>query len=169
MRYGSLPPEADQAVNGVVGEYALFRHRYSIVLKRVFSKLNCTKYSFPLYLREKDIFLHDDLMELSKKRGRTRKYEEPPEHYGMNVPKGGKSKIVLLAKILDKPANEAIMQIIEEKLTEMGVIPGKKKRISIDELMSLSEEEQDRIVEEQMLIAERLDEKIEDNADMIVD
>ena len=120
-------------------------------------------------MREKDIFLHDDPMELSKKRGRTRKYKEPPEHYGMNVPKGGKSKIVLLAKILDKPANEAIMQIIEEKLTEMGVMPGKKKRISIDELMSLPEEEQDRIVEEQMLIAERLDEKIEDNADMIVD
>ena len=106
-------------------------------------------------------------METAKKRGRTRKYIEPPEHYGMNIPKGGMYKIKILAQMLDKPANEAIMQLIEEKLIELGVIPGKKKRITIDELLELPEAERNRIVEKQMNIISRFDNVIEDGFDIV--
>lgn len=108
-------------------------------------------------------------MQTTKKRGRTRKYIEPPEHYGMNIPKGGKYKIKILAKILDKSANEAIMQIIDEKLIELGALQGGNKRISIDELLALPEFERNRIVAEQMDIIAELDDVIEDGFDIVND
>lgn len=108
-------------------------------------------------------------METAKKRGRSRKYEDPPEHYGMNVPKGGKHKIKILARILEMPANEAIMQVVDEKLAELGVTPGKKKRISIDELLALPETERNQIIEEQMNIIAKLDDVIEDGFDIVED
>jgi hypothetical protein len=105
-------------------------------------------------------------MEKTKKSGRPRKYGEKPESFGMNVTKEGKYKIKILAQILEKPANEAIMQVVEEKLEQLGIQPN-KKRITSQELLKLPKEEQSRILREQAKQMAKFYDVIDDNQPLL--
>jgi hypothetical protein len=88
-------------------------------------------------------------MESPKKSGRPKKYKNAPVSFGMKLTVEDKLKIKQLAAIKEKPANEAIMELVNKELVDIGMVP-KKRKVTAEDLLKMPKSERNQIIQAQV-------------------
>lgn len=105
-------------------------------------------------------------MEAIKKIGRPRKYKEAPVSFGIKITTEEKNKIKQLSILKEKPANEAIMELVNRELEQASPVV-KTKKITAEELLKMPKDLRSRIIQEQVRKSVKFFEQIEDNQDIL--
>lgn len=105
-------------------------------------------------------------MEAIKKIGRPRKYKESPVSFGIKITTEEKNKIKQLAELKEKPANEAIMDLVNRELEQVNTII-KKNKITAEELLKMPKDLRSRVIQEQVRKSVKFFEQIEDHQEII--